>query len=63
MGHEWIKPGRDSCENFSSSGGYEEAVDVKSLVAFLHFRVGVMKEGEHFYVENIPKPIIFHYKY
>ena len=59
MGHEWIKPGRDSCENFSSSGGYEEAVDVKSLVAFLHFRVGVMKEGEHFYVENIPKPIIF----
>ena len=63
LGHEWIKPGRDSCENFSSSGGYEEAVDVTSLVAFLHFRVGVMKEGDTFLHRKHTKTNNFHDKY
>ena len=62
MGHECIKPGRDSCANFSSSSGNEEG-GCEPLVAFLHFRVGVMKEGETFLHRKRTKTNNFHDKY
>ena len=63
MRRECIKPGRGSCANFSSSGGYEEVVDVNSLVAFLLFRVGVRKEGDTFLHRKHNKTNNFHDKY